>query len=378
MRRMAAILGKEFRQIVRDPLSLGMLLALPALLLALYGYALSFDVKGVRTVMLDEDGTPESRRLLDGLFQNPYFERVGTLVARGEADRWLARGRAKVALVVPHGYAARLARGEEAVIQALVDGSDATTGNVVVGYLDALAERARARLAIERSGARAAGEGEGPAVTLEPRIRFNPDLVSARFLVPGLMALLLMLSAVVAASLSIVREKERGTLEQLEVSAVTPLELLAGKTLPYVGICLLTMALVLALGWLLFGVEVRGSFGVLAVTTFCFLFAALGMGLLISSLAHSQQEAFQVAMLSSLLPSIALSGFIFPIAAMPWPIQALTCLLAPRHFVSALRKVVLKGATLGEVWVELAALVALGLIFNALAAHIMRRARERA
>jgi ABC-2 type transport system permease protein len=375
MRRMAAILTKEFRQIVRDPLSLGMLLAVPALLLALYGYALSFDVKGVRTVVLDEDATPESRRLLDGLFQNPYFTRVGTLAGRAEADRWLARRWAKVALVVPRGYAARLARGEEAAVQALVDGSDATTGNVVVGYLDALAERANARWAAERTGP---GPAAGPTVTLEPRIRFNPDLVSARFLVPGLMALLLMLSAVVAASLSIVREKERGTLEQLEVSAVTPIELLAGKTLPYVGICLVTMALVLGLGWLLFGVAVRGSYGVLAATTFCFLFAALGMGLLISSVAHSQQEAFQVAMLASLLPSIALSGFIFPIAAMPGPIRALTCLLAPRHFVSALRKVVLKGAALGDVWVDLAALIALGLAFHALAARNMRRARERA
>jgi ABC-2 type transport system permease protein len=371
-----AILVKEFRQIVRDPLSLGMLLAVPALLLALYGYALSFDVKGVRTVVLDEDRTPESRRLLDSLFQNPYFVRVGTATAWAETDRWLARGKAKVALVVPRGYAARLARGEEAAVQAWVDGSDATTGNVVVGYLDALAERASARLAAERTGAPAAAAGRG--VMLEPRIRFNPDLVSARFLVPGLMALLMMLSAVVAASVSIVREKERGTLEQLEVSAVAPLELLAGKTLPYVVICLGTMALVLGLGRVLFGVVVEGSYAVLMGTTFCFLFAALGMGLLISAVAENQQEAFQVAMLTSLLPSIALSGFIFPIAAMPAPIQALTSLLPPRHFVSALRKIVLKGAGVGDVWVEWAALLALGLVFNALAIRKMLRERERA
>ena len=351
MRRLRAILVKEFRQISRDRLSLGMLLAVPALLLILYGYALSFDVKHVRTVVLDEDNTPESRGFLDRLFHNPYFERVGRLSNRLEADEWLSHGKAKLALIVPRGYAVRLARGEQAQVQALIDGTDALTGNVVVGYLDALADRATLNLAAERIGPGGGGV-PGPAVALEPRIWFNPDLVSARFLVPGLIALLLMLSA------------------------VSPEELILGKILPYILICLVTMAIVLLLGYALFDVRILGSYGLLALATLCFLFAALGMGLLISSVMRTQQEAFQVAVLSSLLPSIILSGFIFPIESMPEPIQFVTMLLPPRYFVSALRAVILKGASFSMVWPNLLAMVVLGVAFNLLADRAMRRSRE--
>jgi ABC-2 type transport system permease protein len=353
-----------------------MLLAVPALLLVLYGYALSFDVRHVRTAVLDEDRTPESRRFLDSLFRNPYFDRVGHLSGRPEADEWLSHGRAKLVLIIPRGYATRLARGERALAQALIDGTDAMTGNVVVGYLDALGDRATLNLIAERTGNRG-GEGIGPAVTLEPRIWFNPDLISARFLVPGLIALLLMLSAVVATSVSIVRERERGTMEQIHVSAVSPEELILGKTLPYILIGLVTMSIVLFLGYVLFDVAIHGSYALLTLTSMCFLFAALGMGLLISSVMRTQQEAFQVAVLSSLLPSIILSGFIFPIASMPAVIQIITMLLPPRYFVSTLRAVILKGASFSMVWPDLLAMVLLGLAFNLLAARAMRKSQDR-
>jgi ABC-2 type transport system permease protein len=374
MKRFFAILKKEFRQIRRDPLSLGLLVFVPAMLLALYGYALSFDVKHIRVAVLDHDGTPESRSLQDSLFQNPYFDRVATLTRADEADAVLNRGRARAVLVIPRGYAKHLAGGQPASLQVLVDASDANTATATIGYFDALAERLSRRFQLEPRGRGGAPPASLPAVVLEPRIWFNPELTSAKFLVPGLIGLLLMLSAVVATSVSIVREKERGTMEQILVSPIRPEELIMGKILPYVLIGLLTMTLVLLLGYWLFGVAIRGSLGLLGLTTFLFLFAALGMGVLISTITRSQQMAFQIAVLASMLPAIILSGFIFPLQNMPLVIQAISTLVIPRYFVAALRGIILKDAGLAVIWPHLLALLILGLLFNLLAATRARRA----
>ena len=373
MKRFWAIFKKEFRQIRRDPLSLGLLIFVPAMLLVLYGYALSFDVKHIRMGVLDEDRTTESRRLLDSLFQNPYFDRHINLQRRAEADPLLRRGDVRAVLIVPHGYAAGLARGDHVRLQALVDAADANTASATIGYLDALTDgasrKARRDIILQRGAAPAL-----PMVLPQPRVWFNPELTSAHFLVPGLCALLLMISAVIATSLSIVREKERETMEQIMASPIRPEELILGKTLPYVLIGLATMTMILLLGYLLFGVAIKGSFGLLGLTTVLFLFAALGMGVLISSITQSQQVAFQIAVISSLLPSIILSGFIFPISNMPWPIQGLTFLVIPRYFVAALREIILKDASLAVIWPHLAGLLALGVLYNLLAAHKTKQA----
>ncbi len=372
MNRFRAIFTKEFRQIRRDPLALGLLLFVPALLLVMYGYALSFDVKHIRVAVLDEDRTAESRRLQDSLFQNPYFDRVSTIERAAEADELLQRGRVRLVFVVPRGYAETIRRGGTARVQALVDASDANTASAAIGYLDALADRMTRQVRFEMPG-RVAGGGAGPVVVAQPRVWFNPELVSARFLVPGLIGLLMMLSAVVATSLSIVREKERQTMEQLMVSPIRPMELILGKTLPYALICLVTMALILTLGYVLFGVVIRGSFALLVASTLVFLFAALGMGVLISSVTRTQQTAFQIAIIASMLPSIILSGLIFPIASMPLPIQGLTYLVVPRYFVAILRAIILKDAPLAAIWPGLAGMAALGLLFNLLAIRNTRK-----
>ncbi len=370
MSRLWAIFKKELIHIRRDPLSLSLLILVPAFLLLLYGYALSFDVKHLRVAVLDEDGTQESRLLLDSLFQNPYFERVGSLSSRAEIDPWLKRGKARIVLVIPNDFTSRMARGQKATAQALIDGADATAANVAVGYLDALAEKMTLRLA-----GGAAPTGAGGTLRMEPRIWFNPDLKSAHFLIPGLMGMLLMLSAVIATSLSIVREKERETIEQINVSAVRPEELIFGKILPYLLICLVTTLTVLGVGWFVFGVAVRGSPLLLAGSILIFLFAALGMGLLISAATKSQQEAFQLAIITTLLPSVILSGLIFPIASMPKLIQGISLIVLPRYFVSAMRSIILKDASFSIIWPQLAAMIALGIIFNLLAARIMGRSR---
>ncbi len=375
MTRLRAIVRKEFRHIARDPLSLGMLVFVPALLLLLYGYALSFDVKHIRLAVLDRSRSPASRELLDSLFRNPYFDRAAAPASYAEAGWLLTRGAVRAALVIPPDYARAVARGEQAPLQVLLDGADANSASTARGYLDAVADRTTRRLA----GAALARAGQSPSLPFvqpEPRVWFNPELKSARFLVPGLIGLILMLSAVIATSLSIVREKERETIDQLRVSPVQPEELVLGKTLPYVVVCLATMAFILLIGRLCFGVTVRGSLGLLAVSTLFFLFAAIGMGVFISSVTRSQQVAFQIAIITSLLPSILLSGLVFPIANMPLPLQALTHVVVPRYFVHALRGIILKGAGVEALWRDWAGLLALGLLFNLLAARSMRRTAD--
>jgi len=372
MRRFLAILKKEFRQIRRDPLSLGLLVFVPAMLLSLYGYALSFDVKHIRIAMLDEDRTPESRAFQDSLFQNQYFDKIATLTRPAEANEWLDRGRVRAVLVIPRGYAKALARGDTASVQALVDASDANTASTTIGYLEALADRMSRKVRLE-AVTRMAPPLALPIVSLEPRIWFNPELQSAKFLIPGLIGLLLMLSGVVATSVSIVREKERETMEQILVSPIRPEELILGKLLPYVVVGVGTMITVLLLGYVLFDIVIKGSYLLLGLTTLLFLFAALGMGVLISTITRTQQMAFQVAVLSSMLPAIILSGFIFPIQNMPLPIQAITHLVIPRYFVAALRQIILKNASFMDVLPHLIGLLVLGILFNLLAALRLRK-----
>jgi len=373
MKRFRAIFKKEFRQIRRDPLSLGLLIFVPVMLLVLYGYALSFDVKHIRVAVADYDQSAASRRLLDSLFRNPYFTRGPVLASQREADAVLQHGRARVVLVIPRGYEEALARGEEVAVQALVDAANANTASTAIGYLESVADRAT-RQAREDLKATLRPDATLPQVAPEPRLWFNPELKSATFLVPGLIGMIMMLSAVIATSLSIVREKERETMEQLRVSPVRPEELILGKTLPYVVIGLISMTLILVLAYLLFGVQVRGSYLLLSASTLLFLFAALGLGVFISSITRSQQVAFQAAILSSLLPSVILSGLIFPIHNMPYFIQGLTYLVIPRYFVATLRGIILKGAGLDVLWPQLAGLLALGVLFNLLAARNTRKA----
>jgi ABC-2 type transport system permease protein len=372
MSRFLAVLRKEFRHVLRDPLSLMLLIFIPAALLVVYGYALSFDVKEIETAVLDLDRTQESRTFLDGVFQNEYFTRVTNVERYRDIDRVLDRGEAQLVLVVPLGYARAIDRGEKAKIQALVDGSNSTVGSVTISYLDALARSASSRLITEAIS----GSGRQltlPAVIPEPRIWFNPSLESARFLVPGLIGMLLMLSAVIATSLSIVREKETKTIEQMRVSPLRPFELILGKTVPYMIICVATTVLILVLAYVLFGVVVVGSVFLLGITILLFIASALGMGVLISSITSSQQIAYQVATLTTMLPSFLLSGFIFPIKNMPMWLQIITYVVAPRYFISALRKIIVKGAPISAIWQELLPLLGLTLFFTMLAARNVRR-----
>ncbi len=371
-RRFYAIFMKEFRQMARDRLTLGQLVLVPALLLALYGYALSFDVRHIAVAVVDYDRSPASRAFCDSLFQNPYFDRAATLDSAAEAGPVLARRQARAVLVIPRNYGRLLEDGGGVGVQALVDAGDANSATTAIGYLEAMAERTTLRLRVDTL-ARAGLPPALPVVRPEPRVWFNPELESARFLIPGLIGLLLMLAAVVATALSIVREKERRTIEQIMVSPVRPSELVLGKTLPYVVVCCATMAAVLLLGRVLFGVRVQGSWLLLALTTLLFLHAALGMGVMISAMTRSQHMAFQVAILSTLLPALILSGLIFPLKNMPVVIQGISLLVIPRYFVEALRGIILKAAPFEIIWPNLLAMLVLGTAYSVIAILLTRK-----
>jgi ABC-2 type transport system permease protein len=365
------IIVKECWQILRDRGTLATILLLPALVLVLFGYALNFDVKHLPLAVLDESRTPASRALVQALDQSEYFDQVMTLDGPNELLPGMQREAFTVALVIPPDFADRLHTGDPSPVQFIVDGSNSNTGTTAVGYLNGFVQDFNARLQARillRNGSRM----NPTALDFRPRIWYNPELKSTRFLIPGLMGFILAIITVISTALSLVREKERNTIEQILVSPVTSVQLILGKLLPYVGLALIAAAIVVASGSLLFDVPMRGSYGLLLLATLLFIVAGLGQGLLISSVSDTQQTAFLIAAFSTLLPTFILSGFVFPIEGMPRPLQLITYLIPARQYLNALREIMLKGTGLAVFWDDVVWLVGLGVLFIAIAALRMR------
>lgn len=342
-RQLWAVARKELRQAARDPLSLAMLLGLPAMMLVMYGYAINFDVRHVRLALQDRDKSAQSRELVAAFVNSTYFDLVADLPAGADPELLTRRREVKAVLVIPEGFARELQAGRTARAQLLLDGADANTATTVLGYASALASERNVAL-LRESGAGALLERTG--IDYEPRVFYNPELRSTQFLVPGLIGFILMLTAVLSTALSVVREKERGTMEQLRVTSLRPGELIVGKALPYLGISLLATVVILVAARVLFGVSVRGSYLDLFAVVLLYLIGALGWGLLVSSLSDTQAMAFQVGVVTSMLPAIFLSGFVFPIRSMPVAVQALTYVVPARYFLVVVRGIILKGAGL--------------------------------
>jgi ABC-2 type transport system permease protein len=374
MSKLIAVGIKELRQIRRDPLSLIMLLGLPAFMLVIYGFALNFDVRHVRLAVQDRDNSPESRELIQRFVRSTYFDLVATAPAGTNLERLTERGTALAVLVIPESYGDDVNSGRNVPVQLLLDGADSGTATTILGYANGLIGEANSE-AIRRTVVR--GGGEAPVgIEYRPRVWYNPDLSSTLFLVPGLMGVLLMLSAVLATALSIVREKERGTIEQLRMAPLGTLELILGKTLPYLVISFLASIIILLAARVLFGVEVRGSYLSLMAATLLYLVGALGLGILISTMADSQAIAFQGGLLVSLLPAVLLSGFIFQIRGMPEWLQLVTYAVPARYYLVVLRGVIIKGASLAPYTDELAGLAVFAAATLGLAA--VRLVREEA
>ncbi len=358
IRRTFAIAVKEVLQLRRDWRTALVLLGMPVLLLLLYGFALSFDVRDIRLAVVDHDGSRAARELRDAFLESGYFVLAGSGHDIRDLDRPFDDGSVQVALVIPHGYAAALASSRTVPMQLILDGADAQTANTILGY-------SRQIVASVSPLLRVAG-GEGP-IGARAFVWYNPSLKSSRFLVPGLLAFILMISTVIATALAVVREKERGTMESLRSTPLVAVELLAGKTLPYLVLGSVSAAGSLAAAWAVFDVPVRGSLLWLAVVTVLFLLGGLGWGVLISTIADTQQVAFQIGLLTSMLPTLLLSGFVFPISSMPKALQIVTHIVPARYFLVALRGIVLKGTGPEVWWLQAVALMVFSLVVLGLA-----------
>jgi ABC-2 type transport system permease protein len=293
LRRLRPIIIKEFRQIRRDRRVLAILTLFPALLMLLNGYALNSDVQHVRLGVYDDDKSAESREFTNAFVTSGYFDEVASLQSSAQATAMLNDGDLRCALIIPPDFSHRLLAGEHCDVQVLVDGMDANYATTVVGYVQAVALD-YSRDIILKTLAKA-GHADYIPVQYEARIWYNPELKSAKFLVPGLIGFVLAITAVIATSLSIVKEKERNTIEQIDVSPISPVELITGKMIPYVLISLVAAALVLAAGYFLFDVAIRGSIFLLFLTTLLFIMAALSIGLWVSAVSETQMVAFQLA-----------------------------------------------------------------------------------
>ncbi len=370
MRKALAVGRKELHQIARDRRSLAILLFIPVIFLLLYGYALNFDIRNIRLAVEDRDRTSASRSLISAFVNSGYFDLVATVDSDEAISRLMDRNDIRAALIIPERTGRAVATGRPSAVQVLINGDNANTATTVMGYSLTIVRSISSTLAVEGRGAALA-----PLVSSEPRIWYNPELRSSLFLVPGLIAFIGMITAAVSTALSVVREKERGTWEQVRMAPISPASYVVGKTLPYLGISIISsMGIVLA-AMALFGLPMRGSWLDLLVATTLFLVGALGTGLLISTIADSQLLAFQIVLLAAFLPTFILSGFIFPISSMPVAIQVVTTIVPARYFLVALRAIVLKGLGPVMYWQELGAMAIYALAVLGLAS--LRLAKER-
>jgi ABC-2 type transport system permease protein len=361
LRRTRSIALKEIRQAVRDRRTLTVLMLFPVMMMVIYGYALSFDIKHIPLYVLDQNRTARSRDFIESFLHSEYFDLKGELSSEREIDRVLDDSRAQVVLVIPTDFDRKLIRGEAVNVQVAIDGSNSNSAASALGYVSGIVQEYSQQVTVKammHSGL----TGVTLPIDYRPRVWFNPELKSTRFLVPGIIVQILLMLTVLSTSLSIVREKERGTLEQLIVSPLHPLEVILGKTVPYIILSLTASLVVLTMGWLLFGVPVRGNCLLLLLATVVFLFDGLGMGLFVSTIAGTQRAAFQFSNVVATLPSFMLSGFMFPLRNMPVPIQIVSYIFPARYFLPILRGIILKGASLAVFWPELLFLVVFGAV----------------
>jgi len=373
--RIKPIIIKEFRQVVRDKRSLGVLLLIPAFMLIMFGYALNFDVKHTSLAIYDEDKSQMSRDFVENFLHSEYFDLKYYLNSAREIDELMGEESVRVAVVVPQDFSERLLAGREAIVQVIVDGANSNAAVTAIGYVNAIVQNYSTKT-LTNALMRIGQSGLSMPIDYRPRVWYNPELRSAKFLVPGLIVFILMITTVISTSLSVVREKERGTMEQIIVSPIKPVELILGKTIPYIFISLIATVVILLVSYFLFDVVIKGSYLLLFIVTLIFLTGGLGLGLLISSIAETQQLAFMLAVIVTALPTFILSGFVFPIRNMPVVIQAITYLIPARYFLVVLRSIILKGVGLSAFWDQVLFLIAFAALAITASSVRMRKRRQ--
>jgi ABC-2 type transport system permease protein len=368
--RLLAVARKEWTQFRRDPRSLILAFALPVLLLLLFGYAITWDVRNIAMVVVDQDHTAMSRTLADAFTASGYFRLVGRLDRAAQVAGVFERSAARIALVIPTGFEADVKAGRSAPLQVLADGSDANTATIALSYVEAVVQSWAGKNVMS-------GRPVAPPLVAETRVWFNEELASRNMIVPGLVAVIMAIIAAMLTSLTIAREWERGTMEQLIATPVTRLEVVIGKLLPYLVIGMVDVGVTSVLGVALFHVPFRGDVLLFLVLSLLFLIGALGLGMFISAAARSQVLATQIAMIATFLPAFLLSGFMFSIDAMPAPLRIISLIVPARYFLVVTRGLFLKGIGIDVLWLQAVFMLLFAVIGLGLAVRSFRKELER-
>jgi ABC-2 type transport system permease protein len=332
--RIIAIVQKEFLHIIRDPRSLVIVFLMPIIMVLLYGYAITFDIKEIQLGILDEDRTPASRGLVQRLISSDYFKITTELQSRNEIEEGMLYRRFLAVLVIPIDYAKMLKTNPQTQVQLIVDGANSNTATVAINYAKSFLMTYSLEINTQILN---------PTLELEPRVWFNPDMKSAHFIVPGLVAVIMMLICTLLTSITITRERESGTMEQILVSPIRPYEIIFGKIAPYVVLALMDAIIVVVCAKLIFGVPFRGNPLLLLLFCLFYVYTALSLGVFISARVKTQQVAMMLAQLTTTLPAIMLSGFIFPILSLPIALQIVSYLVPAKYFLIIIRGIMLKG-----------------------------------
>jgi len=370
--RTLALIRKEFLHILRDPRTLGVMFIIPIVELMFMGYAATTNIEHLRTAVLDGDKTMASRELIEIYRASSYFDIVHYVESEQQMAYLVDRGQVRSGLIIPPGYGEALNGGEQAQVAFVIDGSDPSVANTVLAASQSVGQAYSMRIIEQAMGI---DPDDMPGVQVRPRVWYNPEMKSANFMIPGIMGLILYFMTCLFTALSIVREREQGTIEQLIVTPIKPLELIVAKVSPYVFVAFFDLLEVLAIGVFWFGVPIRGSLGLLLGLSALFLLTSLGIGIFISSVANTQQEAMLLAFLTMFL-SIFLGGFFFPIEAMPGWLQTITYVVPLRYMLVIIRGIILKGVGLQVLCQEVIALVIFGVAIMLLAATRFRKRLE--
>ena len=370
--RLKHMLIKEFLQIFRDPKMRGIIFVMPVLQVLIFGYAVTLDVENIRTAVYDLDNSVASREFIAGFERSGYFEVVARVGSREALKDLIDRGAVAAAFQIDHGFAADLRRGRTAAVQLIVDGSDSNTAGVVLNYSGKIVRQLSEKVLIARFTRENGAVQTTGGVLLESRTWFNANLESRNYYVPGVIAIVVMLITLMLTSMAVVHEKEIGTIEQIMVTPITPIEFILGKTLPFAVIGFADVVLVTLVGVFWFAVPIQGSLLLLFGATTLYLMTTLGIGLLISTISHTQQQAMMSAFLFY-FPAVLLSGFMFPVANMPQAVQWLTYLNPLRYFLVVVRGIFLKGVGPEILWPQMLALAILGVAMLWLAASRFRK-----
>jgi ABC-2 type transport system permease protein len=366
---------KEFTHMRRDPRTLMMIFIMPVLQLLLLGYATNTDVKNVPTVVFDQDNNQQSRALLDAYRATGYFSLDFIAYSENDVNGLIEGGLAKVGIIIPPDYSSSLTAGQTATVAVLIDGSDPTVAMTALSAATLVGQTQGVNIQYQRLAGRSSGGAGSSPLEVRTRVLYNPDLLSSYNLVPGLIAMILMMTATSLTSFSIVRERERGTIEQLIVTPIRNIELVVAKITPYVIVSLADVVLILLLGTFWFHVPIRGSILLLFALTGLYIIPNLGLGLLISTFATTQQQA-QMMVMPIMLPSMMLSGFYFPIASLPAFLQAVSRLLPLTYFLIIVRSIVVKGASLQFLIPQVTALIIFSILLVGIAVMRFRKSLD--